>query len=106
MTSSKIFLLSLLFISGCSVSGHYRSEGPCKGFHKDQDACERAVYNSTVIGKVEIGQSIDEVRKIMGRRPEQREATKTSEQWEYLTNYMSHRYTTIIFKNGVVTEIK
>lgn len=91
---------------GCSISGHYRSEGPCKGFHKDQQACERAVANSSVIGKVKLGQSLEEVRRIMGKDPERREVSKQSETWGYITSYNDHLFTTITFKNGIVTGIK
>ena len=103
----KILLISAaILINGCSISGNYRSEGPCKGFHKDQQSCEKAAANSSVIGKVSLGQSLKEVRQIMGKDPERREASKQSEIWEYITSYSDHRFTTIIFKNGIVTSIK
>lgn len=95
-----------LLLTGCGVSGHYRSEGPCQGFHKDQDACERAAANSQLIGKVRIGQSADEVLAIMGKAPERRDASAESESWSYLTQYQGFVSTTIILKKGVVTEIR
>lgn len=101
-----LLILVAILINGCSISGHYRSEGPCKGFHKDQQACERAAANSSVIGKVNIGQSLEDVRQIMGKDPERREVSKESETWGYITSYAGHRFTTITFKNGLVTSIK
>lgn len=97
--------ISLLLIS-CGVSGHYESSGPCMGFHRDQQACQRAAENSSVIGKVKVGQSLAEVRQIMGKDPERREASSDSETWGYLTDYMAQRLTVIVFKNGSVAEIK
>ena len=66
--------LTLLFCVGCAVSGHYVSSGPCKGFHTNQLACQRAAENAVAIVQVKIGQTIEEVSKIMGRAPERREA--------------------------------
>ena len=99
-------IVSVLLASGCGVSGNYRGEGPCKGFHRDQQACERAYENSLVAGKVRVGQSPSEVRAIMGRDPERREATADSEVWSYLTDYTNHILTVIVFKQGAVVEIK
>ena len=96
----------IILMAGCSVSGKYRGEGPCRGFHKDPQACERAYENSLVAGKVQIGQSSTEVRAIMGRDPERREATATSDVWSYLTDYTNQILTVIVFKQGVVVEIK
>lgn len=103
----KLFLISvIMLISGCSVSGNYRSEGPCKGFHKYPEACESAAANSSVIGKVVLGQSLEEVRQIMGKDPERREVTENLETWGYITSYADNRFTTITFKNGKVSSIK
>ena len=99
-------LLCLLLLNGCGVSGHYRGSGPCKGFHKDQQACLNAADNSAVIGRVKIGQSFEDVRKIMGKYPERREANEFSEEWSYLTSYSSSLLTVIVFKQGLVVEIK
>lgn len=104
MKQAAIFLS--LIVAGCGVSGHYRSEGPCEGFHKDQNACERAHANSQGITKVRIGQSTDEVQAIMGTGLERKEARADCEAWSYLTNYMSRVTTTIIFQKGVVTEVR
>jgi hypothetical protein len=103
---AMIVLFVSIVIAGCGVSGHYRDEGPCRGFHKDQDACERAYANSQVIGKVQIGQSKSDVLAVMGKGPERRDATAESESWSYLTQYMGRVTTTITFKNGIVTEIR
>jgi hypothetical protein len=104
----RSFLLAgcFLLLSACGASGHYESSGPCRGFHRDQQACQRAAENSSVIGKVKVGQSIEDVRQIMGKDPERREATSDSETWGYLTSYMGHRVTVIVFKNGYVSEIR
>jgi hypothetical protein len=98
--------LTLLFCVGCAVSGHYVSSGPCKGFHTNQLACQRAAENAVAIVQVKIGQTIEEVSKIMGRAPERREAAVDRETWSYLTDYEHELMTTIIFGEGIVTEIK
>jgi hypothetical protein len=102
------FLLgeAFLLLHACGVSGHYASEGPCKGFHTDQAACQRAAENSTAIGKVQIGQSAVIVRQAMGKDPERRDASADSETWGYLTDYMGSVMTEIVFRNGLVAEIK
>jgi hypothetical protein len=99
------FVFGMIVVSGCAVSGNYRSEGPCEGFHADPAACERAYANSLVAGRVQIGQTLSEVRTIMGRDPERREATADSESWSYLTDYSNQLLTVVVFKQGVVAEI-
>ena len=106
MRRSILLLAGSLLLTGCAMSGHYQSSGPCEGFHKDQQACQRAYENSLVIGKVKVGQSLAEVRAIMGKDPERREATSETESWGYLTDYANHLVTTIVFKNGVVAELR
>ncbi len=106
MKQKVILIAAVLLLNACGISGHYQSSGPCEGFHKDQQACLRAAENSMVIGKVKLGQSINEVRQIMGKDPERREVTNDSETWGYITSYAGNRFSTIIFKNGVVTEIR
>ena len=106
MRKKIVLIAAALLLNGCGVSGHYQSSGPCKGFHKDQQACLRAVENSSVIGKVKLGQSLEEVRQIMGKDPERREVAKNCETWGYITTYVGYRFTTIIFRNGVVIEIR
>jgi hypothetical protein len=101
-----VAIVCALFLSGCGVSGNYRYSGPCKGFHKNPQACERASENALVAGKVQIGQSLADVRAIMGRNPEQREATTDSEKWLFLTDYDNQLFMVIVFKQGVVSEIK
>jgi len=101
-----IILIALNTCLGCAVSGHYVGSGPCKGFHTNQQACQRAAENALAIGQVKIGQTTDEVSKIMGKGPERREATADSEVWSYLTDYDHELMTTIIFSQGRVSEIK
>jgi hypothetical protein len=100
-----LVVISLLLIS-CELSGHYESSGPCRGFHKDQQACQRAAENASTIGKVKVGQSLAEVRQIMGKDPDRREASSDSETWGYLTDYAAQLVTVVVFKNGSVAEIK
>ena len=98
-----IVLAALLFLAGC---GLYSASGPCMGFHKNQQACERASENALVIGKVKLGQSAAEVRQIMGKDVERREENREIESWGYLTDYATSLWTIIVFKNGLVAEIK
>jgi hypothetical protein len=106
MLRSILLGVSSLLLTACAVSGHYESSGPCKGFHTDQQACQRAAENSAVIGKVKMGQSLAEVRQVMGKDPERRGVTTNTETWGYLTDYMDQLLTVIVFKNGAVAEIK
>ncbi len=105
LRTSLLFATSLL-LGACGVSGHYESEGPCKGFHKDQQACKRAAQNASVIGKVKLGQTTSEVSQIMGKDPERRQAQGDTETWWYLTDYMSKRSAMIVFRNDRVIELK
>ena len=107
MKTKVLFLISFLtLLSACGVSGNYRNDGPCKGFNKNPQACERAAANSLVIGEVQLGQTFDEVRKIMGNEPERRDVTENSEIWGYRTEYDTKRFTELAFKNGRVASIK
>lgn len=106
MLRSFLLVAGSLLLSACGVSGHYESSGPCKGFHRDQRACQRAAENTSSIGNVKVGQSLADVRQIMGKDPERREASSDSETWGYLTDYMAQRLTVIVFKNGSVSEIR
>ena len=99
-------LIGAILSSGCSVTGHYRAEGPCQGFRTDPDACERAYANSLVVGKIKLGQPLAEVRGLMGRDPERREASAGSEAWWYLTDYANQIYTIVVFRQGSVSEIR
>ena len=102
----SLFLISVIvLVSACGVTGKYRGEGPCKGFHKDPAACERAAANILVIGKVQLGQTPEQVRAIMGSDPERREVTETTEKWGYRTNYIERLFTTITFTDGKVSSI-
>ena len=97
---------SVLLISACTYGGHYQRSGPCEGWHTDNAACIKAHDNSVAIARVHIGQTLDEVRFIMGKEPERREASADMERWGYLTDYSNELVTTIVFTNGVVSEIK
>jgi len=102
-------LLTMVLVAmslGCGVSGHYMSSGPCKGFHTNPQACQRAADNALAISQVKMGQTIEQVSKIMGRGPDRREGTTEAESWSYLTDYDAELMTTIVFRQGVVTEIK
>lgn len=101
-----ITILGSVLLSACTYGGHYQRSGPCEGWHTDHVACLRAHDNSLVISKVQIGQSLADVRSIMGKDPERRGATANTESWGYLTNYSDHLVTTIVFIDGIVTEIK
>lgn len=94
----------MIILSGCIPN--YRESGPCAGWHRDPVACERASENLKLIGNVNLGQSLEEVRKIMGKAPDRRIINEAIESWIYLTSYFNSGYTSIIFKQGKVAEIK
>jgi hypothetical protein len=71
----------------------------------------RAEANRARIDRVQVGQTLDEVRSTMGTPPEKREVRarfdgKTVELWSYATDYTRKVETTIIFLDGRVTEIR
>lgn len=71
----------------------------------------RAEENERHINQVRVGQTLQEVRAIMGKDPERREARarfdgKTVEMWSYVTDYARRLDTTIIFVDGRVEELR
>ena len=102
--SWAVMLLALpISVTGC---GFHTFSGPCSGWHTDPKACVDATANAQVIWQVKIGQTTEEVRKIMQKGPQRREATEAMETWSYFTDYDQDLFTTIIFKDDLVTEIK
>lgn len=118
----KLSLLTALAMAlpGCSTvrdvvspPGEMTADGtinPCHGHKADAQACGNALYNGTRIGKVAIGQSITEVRQIMGHDPEQRSVQAldghSAESWSFRTDYQGRITTRIEFKDAVVVGIK
>jgi hypothetical protein len=71
----------------------------------------RAEENERHINQIRVGQTVEEVRAIMGKDPERREARarfdgKTVEMWSYVTDYARKLDTTIIFVDGRVQELR
>ena len=71
----------------------------------------RAEENERHINQIRVGQTLAEVRTIMGKDPERREARarfdgKTVEMWNYVTDYARKLDTTIIFVDGRVEELR
>ena len=72
---------------------------------------QRAEENKRRIQQIRIDQTIEEVRTIMGKNPERREARarfdgKIVEMWSYVTDYARRLDTTIIFVDGRVQELR
>lgn len=70
-----------------------------------------AAANREKLNQVRVGQTIAEVRAIMGKDPERRDVRqrfdgKTVEMWSYATDYVRRLDTTITFLDGHVQEIK
>lgn len=96
-----------------SPPGEMSADGaitPCHGHKADAQACGNALYNGTRIGKVAIGQSIAEVRRIMGHDPEQRSVQTLDghgvESWSYRTDYQGRIVTRIDFRDATVVGIR
>lgn len=71
----------------------------------------RAEENERHINQIKVGQTLAEVRAIMAKDPERREARarfdgKTVEMWSYVTDYARKLDTTIIFVDGRVEELR
>ena len=86
------------------------SINPCHGYKTDAQTCGNAVYNATRIGGVKIGQSVSEVRSIMGRDPELRSVRTQDghnlETWSYRTDYQNRVTTKIDFLDSKVVGIE
>jgi hypothetical protein len=72
---------------------------------------DRAESNRHHIDEIQVGQSLSDVRGIMGKDPEKREVRarfdgKTVEFWSYVTDYGRRLDTTITFIDGKVQEIR
>lgn len=98
-------VLACLMVTACTYGGHYTRSGPCEGWHTDSAGCVRAHEKAQAIAKVKLGQSLAEVRTIMGE-PERRDLSATRERWGYLTDYEAGLLSIVVFTGGVVTEIK
>ncbi|HEX7639851.1 MAG TPA: hypothetical protein VF457_15750 [Burkholderiaceae bacterium] len=95
-----------------SPPGQMNADGsinPCHGFRSDPQACGNALYNAGRIGKVAVGQTMEQVRAEMGREPEQRKRRLTSgkdeESWIFLTDYENSIVTRIEFVDSRVVEV-
>jgi len=72
---------------------------------------QRAEENRVRVDRITVGQTLDEVRAIMGKGPEKREVRarfdgKTVELWSFVTDYARRVDSTIIFVDGRVQEIR
>jgi len=70
-----------------------------------------ATANRQKLNQVHVGQTVAEVRQIMGKEPERRDVRnrfdgKVVEMWGYATDYVRRLDTTIVFIDGRVQEIK
>jgi len=116
-----IFILALVFfIAGCrSYANHVAPPGEmgadgkvnkCTEHRVNPQACGEALYNAPRVAKVNLGQSVAEVRQIMGRDPEERlvriQDGDTVEVWAYLVNYANSTKGVINFKNGKVVSVE
>lgn len=96
-----------------SPPGEMNADGsinPCHGYKADAQACGNAAYNGSRIGKVAIGQSLQDVRAIMGKDPEERsirtEDGRSLETWGYRTDYRNRVTTRIDFVDLKVVGIR
>jgi hypothetical protein len=120
MKSLLIAVLSLQLLSGCQAirdsvapPGEMGSNGKvnkCNDWSTNPQACGEARYNAPRVAKINLGQSISEVRQIMGRDPEQRslkeEGGHAIEEWQYLTNYKESIVSVITFRNSKVVSLE
>lgn len=83
---------------------------PCHGYKANGQTCGDAIYNSARIGQVAIGQTIAEVRAVMGRDAETRSVSVRDghnvEAWGFRTDYEKRITTTIEFVDGRVVAIR
>jgi hypothetical protein len=83
---------------------------PCHGYKADRQACGDAIYNRAHIGQVSIGQTLAEVRTIMGRDAETRSVStrdgRSVELWGFRTDYDRRITTAIEFVDGKVVAVR
>ena len=108
--------LSGLLLIGCQASrdflappGQLGTSGKvnkCNSWGTNPQACGEAIYNAPRVAQIQLGQPIAEVRKLMGRQPEQRSLTVEGgievEVWQYLTDYYDSVVSVITFRGGQV----
>lgn len=100
------FLVILVVTCASGPDGTLLPNGtitPCGGHHTDPQACGNAIFNARVIGKVQAGQTKEQVRMIMQHDPERREFNGNVDTWTYITDYPSELVTEIVFTDGKVT---
>jgi hypothetical protein len=78
----------------------------CGGYHTDDEACGRALFNAPRLAKIHVGMSIDEVRATMQHDAERKEIDGGSETWIYMSDYDAEQMTAITFTDGKVTAMK
>lgn len=93
--------------------GHMNADGsinPCHGYRVNPQACGDALYNGARIKRIAIGQTLANVREIMGRDAGLRSVGTheghESETWDYLTDYDQDITTRIEFVDGKVVAIR
>ncbi len=83
---------------------------PCHGYKADAQTCGDAKYNAEHIGQVALGQTVEQVRQIMGREPEQHsvqvQGAQSLETWSFRTDYKNRVTTHIDFADSKVVAIR
>ena len=116
MKHFAIAALSGFLLIGCQASrdflappGQMGASGKvnkCNSWATNPQACGEALYNAPRVTQIQLGQSIADVRRIMGRPPEHRslniEAGIEVEVWQYLTDYSNSVQSAITFRGGQV----
>jgi len=109
-----IVIAACICLSTCiTEEGVMRPNGtvtPCNGWHTDNQACGNALFNAKQIGRIQLGQTPNDVRSLMKHDAERREASadangNTVETWSYITDYDAEQMTTLTFTNGRLTAI-
>lgn len=100
-------------LDAANPPGQLNAQGkiePCHGYQSRPQECGNAIFNSSRIGKVDVGHSLQDVREIMGHDPEEREVRAEDghaiEVWGYLTDYVRSTKSVISFKDGKVVSIE
>jgi hypothetical protein len=109
---SRYLLILLLFsipFLGCTTPGTMDTQGHisgCGGYHTDDEACGRAMFNAPLLAKIHAGMTAEEVRALMRHDAERREISGNTETWFYMSDYDAERMTAIEFADGKVTAMK
>jgi hypothetical protein len=120
MKRLALTIILIGFIAGCQTyrnakypPGEMGPDGkiyPCHGSQTNPQGCGNALYNAPRVTKLNIGQTTEQAKAIMGHDPEDRSIKLQDKQiieiWKLLTDYRSTTFTVITFIDGKIVSVE